>query len=41
MNKEKYERTELEIIVFAVEDVLNLSADQYELEKNTVFLPKL
>lgn len=42
MKQEKYERTELDIIKFETEDILSLSnPDEYELEKNSVCLPKL
>lgn len=42
MNKEKYERTELDIIKFETEDILLLSnLDEYELEKNSVCRPNL
>ena len=42
MNKEKYERTELDIIKFEIEDILSLSnPDEYELERNSACLPRL
>ena len=41
MKKEKYERTELDIIRFEMEDILSLSnPNEYELERNNVFLQK-
>lgn len=42
MTKEKYERTELEVIRFMTEDIIMISGedpDEYELDRGFVHLP--
>lgn len=43
MKKEKYERTDLEIIEFRTDDILKYSNpdDEYELERGVVKLPDI
>lgn len=44
MNKEKYERSELEVIEFRTEDVLTTSGnpdDEYEAERAMIRLPMI
>ena len=43
MKKEKYERTDLEVIEFMTEDILTGSNpdDEYELEKDMIKLPNI
>lgn len=44
MNKEKYERTEMEVIKFQTEDVIMTSGfdpDEYEGERTMIHLPMI